>query len=84
MPSSLLLQTPAKLDVVVAAPEDSAGWFSISLFTRFTSGSPLVSCRTASDLCVGRVMTTGVVDKERKRLERKEARIGARAKARIY
>jgi hypothetical protein len=29
-------------------------------------------------------MTTGVVDKERKRLERKEARIGARAKARIY
>jgi hypothetical protein len=29
-------------------------------------------------------MTTGVVDKERKRLERTEARIGARAKARIY
>jgi hypothetical protein len=29
-------------------------------------------------------MTTGVVDKERKRLERKEVRIRARAKARIY
>jgi hypothetical protein len=29
-------------------------------------------------------MTTRVVDKERKRLERKEARIRARAKARMY